>query len=397
MTIDPRLQILYLVGVAVGAFATSRPAWLLVLLGLQVVLWFYLGLPARALLAVFRKLVVFFTVVVISFGFFEAQAGDWVLSIPLLAWELPVSLSGIGRGLLLSTRIIAVIYASQIIQRVGDGTALVRGLRGLFVPEGIAYSLDIVLALLGGDESRRRMGEGGGRGMGGGGGRRPEGEGVEDTPHGWRAVDVLKRVLRGDVGFLVDIIHQRVAQARERAEGYGLKPEVVSDLAIVTGLAVVSMTIRALHVLPNLPVAPGHKGIVMLPLYLLAYHMTASRWGATKLGVVIGVTSFLTGEGKFGLFEIFRHIMPGLFVDLVMPLVLVLRPEPKAFAYGLVGVGAAWARLSTLLLVGLFIEVPRIFYAFLIPQIISNAVFGFLSGFVTYHLIRSADKVRSAL
>jgi hypothetical protein len=391
MRIDPRLQILYLIGVAILAFATSHPGWLLGLLGLQIGLWFAAGLPLRPLLGIFRKLSVFFLFIVISYAFFAPEPGDRLLPLAVGAWTLDVNLNGLVRGLLLSSRIVTVICASQILQRAGDGTAIVRGLRGLFVPASIAYSLDIVLALLGG------TGRGTGGGMGGGRRRRseaPETDHHDDAEPGWRRV---RRVLQGDVGFLVDLAHRNIARARERAEVYGLKPEALADLAVVTGLAVVAMSIRALHTLPGIPFAPGHKGVITLPLYIVAHELTTCRTGATRLGVVIGITSFLTGEGKFGVFEILRHITPGLFVDLVMPLARLGGREPGPLVYALVGLGAAVTRLSTLLAVAYFVTAPKVFYAFLIPTLVSNTVFGSLSGFVTFHLMKSIQKLRAAL
>lgn len=389
MTIDPRLQVLYLLAVGVVAFATSHPGWLLGLLALQVCLWVGVGLPVGGLLAVFRKLVIFFLFIVVSFAFFAPEPGDRLAPLAIAGWVVEVNLSGIVRGLLLSSRVVTVVYASQILQRAGDRGTIVRGLRGWFVPASIAFSLDLVLTLLGTEEPR---------GAGGGGGRgRRRREEPEAPPARERTLDVLRRVLRGDVGFLVDLMQRNIARAREQATAYGLKPEALSDLAVITGLAVLSMTLRFLKVLPGLPVAPGHKGIVLLPLYIVAYELTASRWGATQLGVVIGVTSFLTGEGKFGVFEVLRHVAPGLFVDLVMPVVRAFRREPGAFLYALVGTGAAVTRLSTLLLVASFVEAPSVFYAFLIPMLISNTVFGFLSGFVTFHLMKSLQKLRAAL
>jgi hypothetical protein len=403
MRVDARLQIVYLVAVAVLAFATSDPVWLVGLLLLQLGLWLALGLPLPPLLGIVRKLSVFFLFIAISYVFFAPEPGDRLLPLAVGGLVVELNITGLVRGLLLSSRIVTVICASQIIQRAGDGTAIVTGLRGLFVPATIAYSLDLVLALLGASEpgrpvgAGRGMGGGGGTGGGTGGGRRraaePSGDPVAEES-GWRSV---RRVLKGDVGFLVDLAHRNIARARERAEGYGLKPEALADLAVITGLAVVAMSIRALHTLPGIPFAPGHKGVITLPLYIVAHELTSARSGATRLGVVIGITSFLTGEGKFGVFEILRHITPGLFVDLVMPLTRLGGREPGPLVYALVGLGAAMTRLSTLLAVAYFVTAPKVFYAFLIPTLVSNTLFGTLSGFVTYHVMRSVQKLRAAL
>lgn len=384
--IDPRLQILYLLAVGIVAFATSDPRWLSGLLVLQILLWLWLRLPVGGLWAIVRRLQWFVVFVVLSFAFFAFEPGDRLVVLPLWRWALDINLSGAIRGLLLSSRIVTVICASQILQRAGDRETLVRGLRGLLVPASIAYSLDLVLSLLGTEGPRR--GRGGGMGRG-----RDEESGAERAG----TVEIIRQLIKGDVGFLVELMRRSIANARERAEAYGLKPEAVSDLAVITGLGVLTMTVRFLKVLPGLPFAPGHKGIILLPFYIIAYDLTSSRWGATKLGVVIGVTSFLMGEGKFGPFEILRHIAPGLFVDLVMPAIRRLVPEPGAFLYALVGTGAAVMRVSTLLAVAYFVEAPKVFYAFLVPMVITNTVFGFLSGFVTFHLMKSVQKLRAAL
>lgn len=386
--VDPRLQILYLLAVGVAAFASSDLWWLCGLLGIQLALWFWLRLPVAGLLAIVRRLQWFVVIVVLSFALFDFEPGDRLASLPVWRWALDLNLSGIVRGLLLSSRIVTVICAAQLIQRAADRETIVKGLRGLYVPASVAYSLDLVLSLLGADGPRR--------------GRRRRAEagantGAPSDAEGASTLQMIRQLLRGDVGFLVELMRRSIASARERAEGYGLKPEAVSDLAVITGLGVLTMTVRFLKVLPGVPFAPGHKGIILLPFYIIAYDLTTSRWGATQLGVVIGVTSFLMGEGKFGPFEIIRHIAPGVFVDLVMPAVRGLVREPGALLYGLVGTGAAIMRVTTVLAVAYFVEAPKAFYALLVPMMVTNTVFGFLSGFVTFHLMKSLQKLRTAL
>jgi hypothetical protein len=383
VVIDPRLQIAYLLAVGVAAFATSSSKWLVGLLLLQLVLWLALRLPVAGLVGIVRRLQFFIVFVVVSFALFEPEAGDRLVPVALGRWVLDVNLTGLGRGLLLSSRIVTVIAASQILQRAGGPDSIVQGLRGLRVPASVAYSLDLLLGLVGGDRAR-----GGGDGQGRRRGRSGDGPG---------ALDVLRRMVKGDVGFLVELMQRSITRARERADGYGLKPDAVADLAVIGGLGALAMTMRFLKILPGLPFAPGHKGVVLLPFYIVAYDLTASRWGATQLGVVIGVTSFLMGEGKFGPFEVLREIAPGLFVDLVMPLVRRWVREPGALLYALVGTGAAMMRLSTLLVVAYLVEAPSAFYAFLVPTLVSNTLFGFLSGFVTFHVLKSIQKLKAVL
>jgi len=371
--IDPRLKILYLLAIGVAAYATANPLLLGGLLTLQVVLGFYARLPLTGLLTIFRKLAFFCLVIVLSFGFFSPQDGDRFLSVPLFWWTLPMNLSGAIRGLIFSSRIITLICASRLIQESGDRKALVDGLRGLFVPDFLAYSLDLVLSTLGSDERR------------GGQGKR------------MKPTVVIRSAVRGDVDYLVGLLEQSMAQARERALASGLKIEVIRDLSVISGLATIGMMLRFFKVMPGIPIAPGHKGIILIPLYILAHDLTVSRWGATQMGTVVGLSSFLMGGGKFGPFEVLRHVTPGLFVDLFMPLARRLVRTPGVMLYALFGVGVAVTRLSTLILVGLFVQAPRAFYALLLPMTLANVVFGFLSGFVTFHLLKSVGKLKASL
>ena len=134
----------------------------------------------------------------------------------------------------------------------------------------------------------------------------------------------------------------------------------------------------------------------MIPLYIFAHTLTTSRWGASQFGLIVGITSFLMGMGgKFGPFDILRHVAPGLFVDLVMPFVAAVFKKPNVLVYGIVGMGAAVARITTLIAVAAFVEAPPTFYVLLLPMVIANLIFGLLSGLVTFHLMKFVDRLRA--
>jgi hypothetical protein len=259
------------------------------------------------------------------------------------------------------------------------------------MPDFFAYGLDMVLAILG-PEHRGGGGRGRGRGKGGGGGR----GGGEGGGAGKEKVFRYRQLMRGDLSMVTDKVEQLFAQARERAVGLGLAPSAASDLTAIVALTVLAMSLRFLRVAPGLPVAPGHKGILLIPLYILAHDLTRSRWGSTQYGLVMGVTSFLLGMGKFGPFDILRHLTPGLFVDLVLPAVSKVVRRPGPWSYALVGMGAAATRISTIAAVALAVQAPPIFYAVLLPTVIAHLTFGFLSGFVTHHLLRMGRRWRAA-
>ena len=47
-------------------------------------------------------------------------------------------------------------------------------------------------------------------------------------------------------------------------------------------------------------------------------------------------------------------------------------------------------------LVALFVKAPPAFYALLLPIGVANASFGFVSGFVTFYLLRSIEQLKAS-
>ena len=388
MTIDPRLQVLYILGVGVWAFITQSAPVQAVLLGGQVLLWLVCRLPLLDLFRSVRRLGFFLVFLVASYAFFgPEEAAQWH-RFDLFGLGLRIDARGLSQGLLRAAGIVAVILAAQIVQRAGSARTLVRGLEGLGAPSFLAYGLDLVLTTLGPDGGRRR---------GGRRGRRSERRRQEDDGGGDARRFEIRALLRGDVGQLSVLVHQRVQEAETRVGAYGLEPSKARDLALFVGLSVLALTLKMLRFMPGLPVAPGHKGVVLIPLYLLAARFSTSRWGGTQFGLVMGTTSFLFGMGKFGPFDIIRHVTPGIVVDLLLPVVHRLSPRgPKAWAYGVLGILAALARLSTQVLVALLVQAPAAFYALLLPAFVSAIFFGALSGYVSFHLIVAFERSRGA-
>ena len=413
LRLPPTLVVLYLIVVAVGVFLLREPAYLVPVLALQLLLWALARQPAGDVIRLLRRLQVFFFFILVSFIFFPDSGADpaWVrLPLGPIPWQPWVSLTGLRAGLLMCLRMYTVVFTSMLVRRAIRADEFVSGLRGLLLPMPLALVLDTTLHMLE-PEQRRRVQEGkGGGGTGAGRGGAPGGggggQGGGGGGGGARGVAVVLRdVLHGDVGFFTD----RIEAALQRAGGYvrerhvDLSVERARDLGVVSGVTLTMLSVKWLKILPGLPIAPGHKAVLLLPLYILTAELTHSRWGATLVGSSMGVIGFLMGDGRYGIFEILKHITPGLIVDLLLPLVrLGAGREPhqasrlgSALRYGLVGLIASLGRFATIVGVAFLMGAPQAFYALVAPLALVHLGFGAASGLVSYAIMQSVGRLRA--
>ncbi len=350
----------------------------------QVVLAAVTGMGWAGVARQLRKLFVFLAVIQVAYSLVtnDPATDEWI-ELSLLGLGVDINLGGALMGATMVLRVIAVVLASHV-ARAGDARALAHGLRGLGVPKKAALAIDAVLVLLGDSPN---LGRGGGRGRGGGGGGgggggRGNGGGPETSFR-----DSLRRLARGDVSIIADSLRRNVARAEEHAAAAGGDREMARDVAIIAGIALTMIGIKMLKLLPGIPFAPGHKGVILIPLYITAGFMTRSRTGSTLTGLTMGTVAFLLGDGRYGVFEIAKHVAPGIVVDLFGP--LVQRKTRGPLAWSLFGLVIALGRYATVTVIAFAVQAPAVVYAVLIPGLIVHAIFGVLSGLVTAPLVRS--------
>jgi len=374
--VDSRLRVAFLFLAGAGIFILRSPLWVAALTGALLVLSFAVRIPPRRILRSILKLWGFALVVLISYALVrEDPAVDrWVQ-----LWRIPLNVGGVQVGAVMLLRVISVALASQI-ARAGDPRAIATGFRRLWVPAVVADALDAVLALLEGDaapgEAGRRPGSGRGDGTGGGrgGGRRGrEGDAREGL---WAS---LKRMARGDIGPLAERLDRQIGRAETQLGGR-------HDAAVIAGIALTMLGVRALKILPSIPFAPGHKLVLLTPLYIVAALATRSRFGATLTGLVMGLVAFLLGDGKYGIFEILKHVAPGILCDLFVP--LLHRQRIGGLGWSLFGGFVALGRFATILSVVALVQAPKVAYAMLAPGLLVHSLFGVASGYVTFHLLK---------
>jgi hypothetical protein len=191
-------------------------------------------------------------------------------------------------------------------------------------------------------------------------------------------------------------IVQRIDRHIERVEdhlaeqGFGAhEKEVGRDVAVIAGVSLTMLGIKALKVLPNIPFAPGYKTVVLTPLYVVARLRTRSRFGATIAGLTMGLVAFLGGDGRYGPFEILKHTAPGVVCDLAVPWMVRGGREPGPTAWSLLGGLIGAARYTTIFGVMLLVQPPRLAWALLAPGLALHTTFGVMSGWVSWQLVKA--------
>jgi hypothetical protein len=152
-------------------------------------------------------------------------------------------------------------------------------------------------------------------------------------------------------------------------------------------------------ILPNLPFAPGYKLVVLTPLYILAAQLTRTRFGATITGLTMGTVAFLMGDGRYAIFEILKHVAPGILCDLFMPLWMQRRDGSARgpVAWAVFGGFVSAGRFATILAVALAVQPPAAVFVMLVPNLLVQVFFGSLSGWVSFHLVRATAELRARL
>lgn len=221
-------------------------------------------------------------------------------------------------------------------------------------------------------------------------------------------------------------IERQIARAEQHVEEHGLGQEketsaeglvrqraLIREVGIIAGLALTMLGIKALKVLPSIPFAPGHKLVILTPLYVAARLLSRTRFGATLTGLAMGTVAFLLGDGRYGIFEILKHVTPGLLCDFIVPAFLVPPARPAdpaalpalpalpasrigALGWSILGGVIAAGRFATIFTVTLAVQAPAVAYAFLVPGMTVHVTFGVLSGYVTHHLVRALLREKEA-
>jgi len=374
MKIDVRLKIFYLLAVSIGVFFISDLKWLAGVLLLQIAFWPLFGLEFVHLFRSLRGLVVLFLLIMLSFLLFpDNLPEDAYYKITVFGAQFRLDLNSIIDGTVMSLRIMSIVLASLLARSGGAPGDFMRGLKTFHFPEFMALTVDTSLSLI--DFTEKKPGQG-----------KKGGAGRERIP--------FRQFLTRENNPLVGMVKQSLKSSQDYAERAGYQGDLkkLKDAGIISGLAALTMSIKFLKIMPKIPVLPGHKGLVIIPLYILGAELTNSPFGATYLGITTGIIAFLFGEGRFGIFEIFKYVTAGMAADALLPFLKKISRNPNVIHYTILGIVVAVARFSTIVIVALIIGAPAGFFALLAPIGVVHVIFGGMSGPVSFLLIKAIKK-----
>jgi len=377
----PHLKIAYLLAVMTVVCISQSPLVIGALLVIQVGLWIYSTLGWSPLVRIINRLALFFLIIALSYAFVSVGDADRWSSVVIGHWKIPLNLGGLSVALIMCLRVFVLVLASRWVQESSKPGDIVRALQDFRVPRFLGASIDGTIRLAAGGGQRR--GSGDGRGGGSGGGRRHMN--TEEA----MSLD-FQQIRQGRMAFIKEMVERALdrAEALVNSENPGMDRVQARDIAIMIGIAVAIMGTKLVQVLPGIPIAPGHKNVLIVPLLLLAAGLTQMRFGGLWTGLTVGIVSVLSGYGQYGVLEIAHFAVPGLMADVLLPLV---RPHSQKWwhliQFALIGAAMGAGRFAANFLMILLAGAPGMAFVLYLPMFVSQVSFGAISAFVTIGLL----------
>lgn len=349
--INVRLKLIFIVLISVAVFVAHSLYVTTGLFLLQLLLWWIAGLPVKKLKSLEK--IKWFLFMILFFHSFFTFKNDFVL-FELFGWDCNISIAGLENGLLMAGNVLTMLTATLLVRLTSKQGDFIRGFQGLGLKKDHAIILDSVMSFT---ESERKLK------------KRGKGEVKSESDLS------VKGLIKGKGGKIVRMINERLEEARSKYQN--------NDLVVISTFTMIVTTIRFMKIAPGLPIAPGHKNILIIPFFILAGRMSNKRFPATNIGFISGIVHFLSGFGKYGPFGPLQFMVPGLVVDLLNPL---FKKSNSVFVFGLIGLLAGASRVAAEISLALLVGMPLEYYLVYLPYIFSQCLFGMLSAPVTKYL-----------
>ena len=380
------LKIAYIFLAGVGVFFITNIYILLAVIVLHLLAFFLIKAPEKNFRFLYK--VRWFVLLIILFDAFSGPN-----DIPLFQikkWVFAISYSGLLSGAIMSCKLISMLLVTQVVRLTMKGKEFVQGLTGLGLSTSMAEIIDEIMIIMASErkEMSGEKGKGGGKGNGSGkGGGNGQGRKNEAEPTSDKGEVTSKDVLfRGKVGNIPQRLLQRITYAREQVSN---NPNVV-----IASSALAVTLIRLVKIAPGIPIASGHKNILLFPVMIYGIDRSNKRFAGTQIGFISGILHFTMGFGKYGPLSIPEFMILGVIFDLLLKLPVNTKSLWFLMLLGAIG---GVVRSSTEILVALILGLPEGFYYAFLPYVSSQLAFGIASGFISKSIINTKDQHESVI
>ena len=312
------------------------------------------------------KLKWLFLVVILSYTFLSPFESSHAIELNLKFFSFNYYPSGLKIALMMISRIALMIMASLWLRLSMDQESFIKSLKTLKISESIAIVIDLTLSQLMTERKTKKK-------------KKKDKKKITFQEFKSNKSHFFNQLIEKNINKSDQLLTKKYPQMLKSQR---------QNILVILSVVVAIMSLKFLQMMPGLPVAPGHKNLLVIPLLILASLSTNMKYGGLAAGFATGIVSFMMGFGKFGIFEILHFALPGLVSDWFLPLIknrndkfLIIK---LAILGALLGFSRFIANLGILLLVG----APKLAVLVMMPMLISQVVFGALSSLVCIIVIK---------
>ncbi len=346
------LKIAYILLAGIGVFFVNNLWVLMGVFAFHFLLYFTVKNPQKSLRFLWK--IKWF--VLIIFIFHALSGANDIELLRIKKWVLALSFDGCLEGGIAAFKLLSMLMITQVVRFSMSKHNFIKGMNGLGLSQSTAQIIDDIIEIVHADKPKNK---GGGNGRGGGNGKGGNGGKEKNST---RSIDVL---LKGKVGNLPKKLIERLNFASDKFKH--------NSNANIASAALAITLIRMVKIAPGLPLAPGHKNVLMIPVFIHGILKTKKPFAGAQIGSISGILHFSMGFGKYGPLGILEFTLLGGVIDLMLRLPF---KKNNLFFLMLVGGAGGATRIATELSLAYILGMPREFFLLYLPYIILQIAFG---------------------
>ena len=351
-----RIKLFLLLCISVTVFAANSLIVTLSLLVLVLIVGLALGLKLKELKRLGK--IKWFLLTILFFHSFLTLPTNYPL-FSILEWICEISIEGLINGAQMSGNVLTMLLATIAVQQSSKGGEFSQGLKRMGL--GSDHSLILTDMLSFTDEKRKSK-------------TKKEDGGIESN-----ALSV-KGLVSGKGDYVIRLIRERMDLEKSKYKD--------NDLVVLSTFSFLVTIIRFIKIAPGLPIAPGHKNVLIIPLFIMAGRMSSKKLPGTSIGLMSGLVHMMAGFGKYGPLGPLQFMVPGFLIDLLN---LSFKNSNSIFTFGFMGLIAGAGRVAAELVLATLVGMPLEFYLVYSPFIFMQCLFGVLSAPVTKFLCNNLE------